>query len=298
MKFKAGAAQFHINALNLIVPVVMIATGLITEYIIAFISVMLHEISHIAAATAYGVRPSTITITPVGFSAVIDDTGLQRSAMLKIYIAGPAANLAVSVISFLTANIFPHMAIQLKFLAMTNLVIAVFNLLPAYPLDGGKALQALLSGSIGILASGRVARRMAWFISAVMVTAGAYQLYITGYNGSLLIIGLYIPIILRTGRMESAIMNIKQILYRHTRLIKKGVYPARDLVVTKRAMLGETLKNMDFDRFHIIYVLDDDLRLIKVFTEAEIIDALTKGGDNVTFEQFIAGQTGSKRFKA
>ena len=82
-------------------------------------------------------------------------------------------------------------------------------------------------------------------------------------------------------------MNMRQILYRRSRLLRKGIYPARDLVVMKTARLGDTLKNMDFDRFHIIYVLDDSLRIAGVFTESEIIDALAGAPEDMTFEGLI-----------
>jgi stage IV sporulation protein FB len=90
-----------------------------------------------------------------------------------------------------------------------------------------------------------------------------------------------------TGRMESALMNIRQIVYRRSRLIKKGVYPARDLVVMKSVKLGDSLKSMDFDRFHIVYVLDDDLHILGLLTESEIMDALAANCDDITFGQLL-----------
>lgn len=58
--------------------------------------------------------------------------------------------------------------------------------------------------------------------------------------------------------------------------------------MTKNTRLGDTLTSMDFDRFHIIYVLDDNLRLLRVFTESEIMDALSGDTGNITFEQLIS----------
>jgi stage IV sporulation protein FB len=94
-------------------------------------------------------------------------------------------------------------------------------------------------------------------------------------------------LLLWNGRMESAFMNIRQILYRRSRFLKKGVYPARDLVVAKSTLLSETIKNMDFDSFHVIYVLDERMRLLKVFTEAEVMDALAGNNEGMTFEQLL-----------
>ena len=82
-------------------------------------------------------------------------------------------------------------------------------------------------------------------------------------------------------------MNVKNIIYRRARLLKKGIYQARDLVVIKSVQMSEILKSMDFDRFHIVYVLDENLNIVKVLTEQEIIDGLLKYNTEITFEEYI-----------
>lgn len=86
--------------------------------------------------------------------------------------------------------------------------------------------------------------------------------------------------------MENAFMNIRQMIYRRSKLLKKGIYPARDLVVLKSTLVSEAIKSMDFDRFHLIYVLDEHLQIHKILTENEIMDAITHadGNDTMTFE--------------
>lgn len=263
----------------------MLIAGCLKEYAAVFFSLILHELSHIAAARLRGIKPECIAVTPVGFTAVINDNGCSGRILLGIYFAGPLSNLILYCLLSAAGHMFPAMAAYIRMASSANLLLALFNLVPAFPLDGGKILMELLSGSMGILGAGRLIRRIAWFISSAMLLAGIYQLYITSYNVSLIIVGLYIQLTLRNAGMESALMNIRQILYRRTKLLKKGIYPARDLVVTKSAKLGDTLKSMDFDRYHIIHMLDDELRLSRSFTESEIMDALSEDGENMSFGQ-------------
>ena len=82
-------------------------------------------------------------------------------------------------------------------------------------------------------------------------------------------------------------MNMKQIIYRRSRLLKKGIYPVRDLVVMKSVFLGDTVKSMDFDRFHFIYVLDDNLKLLGVFSENDIMESMLRNNGDITFEELI-----------
>jgi len=279
--------ELRISIFVVIIPAVMMIAGYLKEYSAAFFSVVLHEISHITVAGRFGVHPVRICITPVGLSASIQNKGLSRPVSLLIHTAGPAANLLLFGAALLTGAILPHLKKELELVCRTNLLLALFNLLPVYPFDGGKILQQLLSGTMGLLAAGRVIKMLAWIMAVIILAAGVVLFSMTGYNLSLIMIGIYIPIVLRDAGMESAIMNIRQILYRRSRLMKKGVYPARDLVVLKSTRVDEILKNMDFDRFHIIYVLDEELRLAKAFTENEIISSFSDESDCLTFGQLM-----------
>ena len=82
-------------------------------------------------------------------------------------------------------------------------------------------------------------------------------------------------------------MNIKNLVYKRSRFLRKGVYPGRELVVIKSMCLGDIIKDMDFDRFHIIYVLDEEMKLAKVFTEQEIVDNMARFDAKISFEELM-----------
>lgn len=274
--------------LFILLPPVLILSGCWKEYGTALFSIVLHETCHIVVARFFGVLPASISISPLGFSAVIPETNCSRKALTLVYSAGPAGNLLLFAAGLTAGFVFPGLNDLLVLLSATNLLLAIFNLLPVLPLDGGRILFGLLSGNFGLFAAGRISRVIAWGTSAAVVLYGIYRAYIGILNVSLLIAGAYMMLLLWNGRMESAFMNIRQILYRRSRFLKKGVYPARGLVVVKSTLLSEIVKNMDFDSFHIIYVLDEQMRLLKVFTESEIMDALVGDSEKITFDQLIS----------
>ena len=284
MKTRFGRIQINIGFFAVLMPLLMLFTGFIAEYAAAFVSITLHETGHLVLALTRGLLPDSMTLTPVGFSMAIDDRSCRRAELIKIYLAGPVVNLLIFGATTLAGLAYPAHQKYLDLWAATNLYLALFNLLPAYPLDGGRILREALAGKLGLFASARIARRLAAGLSAAMLLFGIYQTHLAACNFILVITGLHILFLLYSERMETAFMNIKQILYRRTRFLKKGVYPARDLVAAKSARLDEILKNMDFDRFHLIHVLDDDLKLVRVFTESEIMDAIIAGKENITFE--------------
>lgn len=292
MRFCYKKTELRISIFVVIIPVVMLFVDCLKEYSAAFFSMVVHEISHITVAKRFGLHPVRICITPVGLSASIQNKGFSRHVLLLIHAAGPAANLLLFGAASLAGLVLPQLKKELELVCRTNLLLALFNLLPVFPLDGGKILHQLLSGSMGLLAAGKVIKVIAWIMAALIMATGVLQFCMTGYNLSLIMIGIYIPIVLKDAGMESAFMNIRQILYRRSKLIKKGVYPARDLVVLKSTRVDEILKNMDFDRFHIIYVLDDELRLAEAFTENEIISAFGDERDCLTFGQLMERNSG------
>ena len=286
MRTKIRGTEIHVSLWVIFVPPLILVTGCFREYLAAFISILLHEIGHIAAANLFGCRLDCLRFTPLGFTASLNDRKCSRAGSIILYFAGPAANLLIFGIGLLASVEFPAFNEEFKLISLTNLLLALFNLMPVFPLDGGRIMLEILAGSMGLLAAGKLLRRVAFIFSVTVLAAGFYLLYLSAFNFSLAIIGLYFIVLLRTGRMENAFMNIRQMIYRRSKLLKKGIYPARDLVVLKSTLVSEAIKSMDFDRFHLIYVLDEHLQIHKILTENEIMDAITHadGNDTMTFE--------------
>jgi Zn-dependent protease len=158
-----------------------------------FTSVVLHELGHALAARAYGIGTDNITLYPFGGIASI--TGNPRSAWEEfvIAIAGPAVNFALFVI-FAVLWAATGWA-SLVTIAAINLSMGVFNLVPAYPMDGGRVLRAGLSTRMGWFRASdlsmRVGKGFAWlFLFAGVVT----------FSPSLLLVGAFLHVALNAER--------------------------------------------------------------------------------------------------
>ena len=111
----------------------------------AFGCVLLHEFGHALAARRFGIGTADITLYPIGGVARLTRMPRAPGVELLIALAGPAVNLVIA------AALYP-LALASDFLAelmAVNLVLALFNLIPAFPMDGGRVLRALLGGWIG-----------------------------------------------------------------------------------------------------------------------------------------------------
>lgn len=274
----------------LLLPVMLFAGHLI-EFLTVFFAALLHEISHIFSASLLGVKISSIKVLPIGLNASVDKEVLDnRLSKVIIHISGPLANILLFALGTIINSYYPFQPDGMRFFISVNAYLALFNMIPVLPLDGGEVIKEVLSGCVGLYSASIWMKRISIFISVLLFLMGI-AIFIGNYNFSLILIGLYVVFSLKYEKTEAALMNIKNLIYRRSRILKKGIYPARDLVVIKSVRLCEIIKGMDFDRFHFVYVVDDDLKLIKVFTEQEIIDGMLKHNPEMTFEEFIGKNT-------
>lgn len=129
-------------------------TRQIGVYSLLMIFALLHEIGHLIAGLLLGFKPSTMSIMPVGVSIDFNINTYEYNKKIKkgnrlnlkkliIALAGPVTNLIIVLISFIIKNEHSEMIIY------ANLLLAIFNLVPIYPLDGGRVMKNLLSIFVG-----------------------------------------------------------------------------------------------------------------------------------------------------
>jgi Zn-dependent protease len=167
--------------------------GLSAFFTVALVAAIYsHEMSHIAAGWRYGIRTPRITISPLGGLAHMDAPAPNPRADIVISLAGPAVHLVwlalVAPLYLWGDAIFPATAWWARFAVETlwqlNLVLLGFNLLPCYPMDGGRVLRALLALKLH--------PNRATVITAKVGMAGAVLfgiggLFLGGFNGGILI---------------------------------------------------------------------------------------------------------------
>jgi Zn-dependent protease len=146
-----------------------------------FLSVLVHELSHAFMARAEGIEIEEIVLHPFGGLARLRNEPESPRAEFRIAIAGPAASFFIGVIAFLLLlptmrSGFTIIAGVLLLLCAGNILLAIFNLFPGYPLDGGRVMRAILWRRTGDI---RQATRMAgicgMLIAAILIIFGVYM---------------------------------------------------------------------------------------------------------------------------
>lgn len=141
----------------------------------AFGCVLLHEFGHALMARRYGIETADITLYPIGGVARLERMPRSPGAELLIALAGPAVNVAIAAGLFLFSGlgVIPGTSGVGAFLGRLfslNVILAVFNLIPAFPMDGGRVLRALLSGWLGRLRATAIAARIGQVLAILFGT--------------------------------------------------------------------------------------------------------------------------------
>jgi Zn-dependent protease len=142
--------------------------------LLLFAAVTLHELGHSFQALKFGVRVRDITLMPLGGLAQMEKIPENPSQELRIAIAGPLVNFAIAAILVLLGALLQVRSIislkelaqsfgqvswtgMLAYLTMANLALGLFNLIPAFPMDGGRVLRALLAMRLDYTKATRIA---------------------------------------------------------------------------------------------------------------------------------------------
>ena len=145
-----------------------------------FASIVFHELAHSLVARIYGIKISGITLFIFGGVAELEDEPPTPKSEFLVAIAGPISSVILGGVLFGVAELFgaslpSEIGAVLTYLMVINIVLAVFNLVPAFPLDGGRMLRAALWWLQGDL---RKATRIATYLGAglgiALMAYGAY----------------------------------------------------------------------------------------------------------------------------
>lgn len=228
-----------------------------------FASVLLHELAHSLYARAKGGKVREITLMMLGGVSQLTQMPKKPGQEAMMALVGPLTSLALGALSLLGARFVPAATafpahFGLFYFGYLNLFLGIFNLLPAFPMDGGRILRALLTRPLGRAKATRVAAMVGKVFAGLLFVLGLFTL-----NFILMLVALFVWFGAEAERqnelLQSAVEGVR---------IRQVMQPILDTISTS-APLEEALEAMRRDRREQIFVVDGD-ELVGVVTLAQI----------------------------
>jgi Zn-dependent protease/CBS domain-containing protein len=246
--------------------------GLITA-LAFFVCVVLHELGHALVAQSLGIPMRGITLFLLGGVAELEGEPTSAGNEFLMAIAGPLVSAVLVGIFWVLASVGAavgwnrEVVLVLEFLGWINLSVLVFNMVPAFPLDGGRVLRSILWG-----ASGDVSRATYWAsllgrgFAWVLIILGILQLFTINFVGGLLMIfvGLFLN--------SSAQMGYQQVLTRqllHGEPVRR--FMTKDpIVVPPSLSLRQWVEDYVYQHHHKTYPVGLDGQLKGIISTADL----------------------------
>ena len=273
-----GKTELRINPLTLPVVAGAFVLGRGNEFLFALLALLLHEGSHCLMARAFGCRIESMELLPFGGVARIRQGDLSPYGEFCIAAAGPAASFLLGSFTAALAYWFPLAMTSLDWFLTYNLVLALVNLVPALPLDGGRMLRCLLSERLGEGRATRLACLLGILSGGAMVGLWLMFRREDGLHFTLPVIGLFLLLtaFLELGRgperQVSAYVKLRGNL-------RGGDGVAVNTIAARASMsAGEAMRILKTNRYNVLRVVDGSMHTLGEVDEARLISAIADRG--------------------
>lgn len=260
--------------------------GLLPQALLLFGAVLLHELAHVVVARGMGLAVEAVELLPFGGVARLADfLELDPAAERSVALAGPVTNLFLAGLCVALQTYRLGAPEHVGFFLQTNLVLAVFNFVPALPLDGGRVLRSHLTKRWGFRRATEVAANLGRAIAVLLALAGAVGLYLRYVNLSLLILAFFVYAAAGRERSHAAWVFTRYLARKQRELRESGILSVETLVAGEHLPVREVVRRFVPRRYHLIYLVGQEGEVSSLVTEAEVIEALLARGSEVPLRE-------------
>lgn len=255
------------------------------KYIISIFCVLLHEIAHYITARCFKFNGFDMEITPYGANINLKD--IDNATPVEdfiISVSGPIFSILIGVIFFLFDLNYKNE--YTDYLFKSNLVIGLFNLIPAFPLDGGRMLRDILSMKILYKRANEIMINTSIAIGYLIIILFFTLLFFEILIINLLIIGILILISSIKERKRFVYIILGDIYKKKSTFNEKKYIECKTISVSENEMLVRILSICDKNRYNIFYILNDNLEVVDNLFESELVYALKEKG-NISIKEYL-----------
>jgi stage IV sporulation protein FB len=288
MSFEFIGVRFKISLIFVLFVILTLIYGRYVEVFIFFISITFHELGHVFAANFLGFKTREIELMPFGGMARIDllDYALPLEEVI-IILAGPAVNIAIICMCVLVqaAGVVRG---HTGFIIDANMSLAIFNLLPAWPLDGGRLLRVCLNTKFGFFRATELAFWSGRVVAGLLVLIGVMSYERLEYfNIFFIIVAGFIFYSCSNKSDYLLYKTYKASSHKVDKIASGAVFFANQMFVYEDTCLYAVISRILPGKYAYVYVLDSSGEVKGCLTETELLKGLTEKGYYVTFSDLL-----------
>lgn len=259
----------------------------LTSLLISFTALTLHELCHALMARALGCSIGIIDIEPFGFVARFEERNLDRWDELLISSAGPLFSLIAGVAFLALKGVIQADFAYFAEFGRANLLIAAVNLLPALPLDGGRAAKAGLSKLFGEKTAVRILSGFGMAAGVLFLLLGIWMLFYDSTAPILLLWGVFLPLAALREWRALRIYRLSSMVKRSGMLKSGGTLAMRFMAVNHMLSAKEALRLFSDDRYVALYIVDDGMKKLGELDENTLLNGIAALGQEATVKDIL-----------
>ncbi len=268
--FTIGMTKIKSSAAVLLLPLCVLLSGNGAELIITVVALIMHEIAHTLMLKALGYSIDCLELQPFGFIARLSSSYDNSLDELIVAATGPIASmvLGLTAIAIAASN---EGAVYAKLFGNISVTIGIMNLLPAYPLDGGKLLLCILEILIGARKAKRITIYIGIFIAFVF---SALTIYLICIDMRALPYAVMFALLLLAALREKKsleITNARKLALKQSRFRRGSIMRIQQVAINENSTVSQAIKLLDGGRYTIFTVLDSNMNIVKTISESELM---------------------------
>lgn len=243
----------------------------ISEVLWAILALIFHEAGHMLAAVWCGLELSKVELFPLGGEISTEGlVGDQPYKEITVALAGPLVSLFLAGLTYIMER---NLGIsELSFFVQFSLILGVFNLWPALPLDGGRILRALLSKEIGVRSATILSSWSGYVLAGILLLLGVYWGHSIPEAWCLPIIGGFLAMKVRSELRTIPYSFTRYLVRKRLCLNENKVIRSSVVVVPPTMKVGRILNCSRPDCLMLVVVIDSQGQIMNVLTEKVLIE--------------------------
>lgn len=257
-----------------------------SAFFAAYLCAIIHELSHIAIAQRLGVGVSYIEILPFGVCARLKADIIKNPVHeILIALSGPLANVILAIASTILFQNYSINNEVFTYFFYCNVAMAAINILPTLPLDGGRILRAYLTLKTGSIFAYNFSIKLSRIVILFLLGCSVYILLASDFNFSLILIGAFLLGNLCLEQRNISKFTLRELLCYPDKINDGEMMVSHILTAHKDTPARRILKKLSYNNYHIVCVVDDDLKILKTLTEGQLISSLQSRGIRITLDE-------------